>query len=696
MSKKTPSQEELASKVFVGNFGDDQQPGILEYQDGDKLILHPDQISAYDRNPRRIRNREYENIRDQLLVKGVQEVMSVTRRPDMPLNQFMTARGFNTRLKIIKELYEQTGDERFNQLECRYVAWQSEAATYTSHMAENEIRGEVLFYDRAASVMELQGILEEESGSPVGHAKLIKYLKQQGIQKITRPDIARFEYTIRHLEKGMPQVLEFGLGPRQVDAISNLHDIAARLWKQAGEDDDWDPLFQGILQKLDKRLERLEDWSQNKLIREVARELGGNDTREIELALAKIDFVMETGELPEMREFTEPFIAPPKPTSRPHKQKTRLDTDDSQDKSISQPTPVTKDQAPTQAIADDSDQSIIDDLGFELEDTEEDPNDALIDIHDPLFAGLLPDPDISPEEQAEIEAQLLGNQDPLIERDNGLMRVNPVDHEPFKWKSTDETEEEFITRIKRWVEEHPSKPLTPEQEELFQKSQAFEAELERNRSEAGRGRGTTMRIRRLLENLKDIPLESLQHHGYASALRISRAYPALDDLVQPLNNGVGFYLSDTPQIEEYGDDLNRNETLMIQTLPWWWLLTVSGQLNIHDVRELPQDILNSPLWKLMATAENNDGFYHFPGLMNVLTQRYPMPPLIPILHETFAMTSLNLSVDQAILMRVLTESKRRCLAQPDARQDGYQSLFNLESRWDKEYVDEWIDQNDAM
>ncbi|MES9980547.1 MAG: ParB family protein, partial [Candidatus Thiodiazotropha sp. 6PLUC5] len=229
MSKKQPTQEELLDKVLVGNFSNETQSNLIP-QDGDTLILHPTQLTPYDRNPRRVRNREYDSIKTQLLTQGLQEVLSVTQRPGMPPTQFIPARGANTRVEIILEIFEESADERFLQIHCRYKAWKSEADTYTSHMAENEVKGDITFFDRASSVMKLKLILEEDTGIPYGPRELINYLKDEGIKKITRADIARFKYTSEQLQHALVKTLSLGLGPRQVDAISKLHEAASMLW----------------------------------------------------------------------------------------------------------------------------------------------------------------------------------------------------------------------------------------------------------------------------------------------------------------------------------------------------------------------------------------------------------------------------------------------------------------------------------
>jgi ParB family protein of integrating conjugative element (PFGI_1 class) len=684
MSKKQPTQEELASKVFVGNFAsDDAQRSSLSPQEGDALILNPGQLTPYDRNPRRVRNREYESIKEQLLTQGLQEVMAVTQRPGMPPDRFIPARGFNTRLQIILEIFEETADERFAQIKCRYKVWESEAKTFTNHMAENEVRGEVTFFDRASSVMTLKAILEEETGDQYGPTELIDYLKNQGIRKVSRKDIARFQYTLVHLQESLVETLSLGLGPWQVDAISKLHKASSQLWEDAGETEDWDPLFQGILSRLDKRVERLENWSYDRLFKEVARELGGNDTQGIERALANLEFVLETGRLPEKREYTTatPTTGSDAGGSTPPASKPAKPRVGSKPASPTKPTagggaPTEDEPRPTPVHTTGSGQSqgIEDDLLF-LEEAEEDPDDALIDPNDPLFQGLAPDSDLSD----------------LVEGEGGSLHYQP-DHR--RYEETPGALEANLAVARRWQEERkhkPLEPLPPELQEIADRRREWEAELERNKVETGRSRATEIRLARLIENFRPLDHEVLHHHGYASALRIGRETLSDEAMIQPLNRGAGFFVSDWPRDLDFE---NAPGVALPRLAAWYWLVTASGQIAVHQAEQLPDEILSSPFAEIIIKALDSEGNIITERMLTELDARLSIGPNILILQELMRAGSLNLSIDQAILNRVNQEIYRRCLEQFDRIYPGV--MFQLESRWDRVYSDFQIDRNDYL
>lgn len=697
MSKKQPSQEELLDKVLVGNFSNDTQSNVIS-QDGDTLILHPSQLIPYDRNPRCVANREYESIKNQLITQGLQEVMSVTQRPGMSPDQFIPARGFNTRLKIVLEIFEESSDARFLQIECRYKAWKSEADTYINHTAENEIKGDITFFDRTNSAMGLKEILEDETGDYCGPSEINEYRTSHGLKKYSATDFTRFEFTFEHLREALLNTLSLGLGPWQIDAISKLHEAASMLWEDAGETDDWDPLFQGILRKLDKRVEKLDDWSYDQLFKEVTRELGSNDTQGIERAKASLAFVLDTGRLPEKHEYT-PFTAKdesgagetktpksPKPRQSTQSSKPTVSPGESAHAKPPVDTPKTSEETPPNGSEND--------LSSLLEDDEVDPNDALIDLeNDPLLRELAPEIEL----EAETQLPEMVPEESLVEGEDGSLHYKP-DHRRYEERPG--ALEANLKAIERWEEErkrNPRKPLSPELQELFDQRQAWEAELQRNKVEAGRTRATEMRMARSIENFRPLGLEVLHHHGYASALRICREFfgpEASNHIIQPIYCGVGFYVADWPRDLDFEQSTGLS---LMRLSTWYWLIVASGQTKVMQVQQVPQEIMASPFGEIITEAfdETVEG----PELVinrfyQAFEKRVVAGPSMLLLQELMLHGSLNLSIDQTILNRVNHEINRRCVEKFDRLNPG--DMFQLESRWDRQYSDLQIDRNDYL
>ncbi|MEW8322489.1 MAG: ParB family protein [Candidatus Thiodiazotropha taylori] len=681
MSKKQPTQEELLDKVLVGNFSNETQSNLIP-QDGDTLILHPSQIYKYDRNPRIVRNREYESIKRQLMSQGVQEVLSVTQRPGMAPDQFIPARGANTRLEIIHEIFEESSDERFLQIKCRYFAWKSEADTYINHTAENEVKGDITFLDRTNSAMVLKEILENETGDYFGPSELNEYRTKHGLKKYGPADFARFEFTFEHLREALVNSLSLGLGPRHIDSIRNIHKAAAKLWEDAGETDDWDFLFQGILKKLDQRIETLDDWSYDRLFKEVARELGSNDTQGIERAKAGLEFVLETGQLPEKREY-KPFKAHddagtgeadmPQAPIKPRQPSTPKQSSSTKPKIVP---PKAPEQAPASGAPG---------ISSLLEETDEDFEENPEELDDDPFFTQLPENEVEDEELW----GLVPDEDLYIDED-GKTHYRP------KFRELTDEEEEANTRanLEVWQKhkaENPEGPeLTPEQKDLMRRREAWLEGLQRDREESGRTRSTSMLVERAIMNLRHLPTERLHHDAYASARRICCEFfrqEIADHLVQPFNRGVGFFVADWPR------DLPLNEEnpilAYLQLATWHWLVVASGQLKIIELGQLPQEILTSPFGQILDDVfdKNFDGGdLLFQRIGNAIAKRVQIEPSMLLMHDLMLHAPLNFSLEQMIINRANNELNRRCVEKFDTG-----NLFLFESNWDRQYGDQKID-----
>jgi hypothetical protein len=224
---------------------------------------------------------------------------------------------------------------------------------------------------------------------------------------------------------------------------------------------------------------------------------------------------------------------------------------------------------------------------------------------------------------------------------------------------------------------------------------AWEAELERNKVESGRSRATEIRLARLIENFRPLDLEVLHHHGYASARRIGRELLECDDdIIRPINCGIGFYVSDWPR----DLDFERAHLAYSRLATWYWLVVASGQTRIQQPQQLPQEILDSPFGEIIAdTFETVDGdgqVLLVDQLSRAFERRVSAAPTMLLIQEIMLYGSLNLNIDQAILNRVNQEINRRCLEKLNRIDPG--DIFQFESRWDREYSDFQIDRNDYL
>ena len=138
-----------------------------------------DEVDVYENNPRTTEHGEYESIKAAFMTGGIDTVMlQVTRRPGS--DRYVLAFGANTRLKIIKELWSETGDKRFEAVRCIEVPWGGEIWLQTNHLIENTNRNDMCFWDTAKAFCDLHAKLEAAHGSEISQREFIERANKLG------------------------------------------------------------------------------------------------------------------------------------------------------------------------------------------------------------------------------------------------------------------------------------------------------------------------------------------------------------------------------------------------------------------------------------------------------------------------------------------------------------------------------------
>ncbi len=236
---------------------------------GPKLVcLEIDQISLYDRNPRTVRNPEYERIKHSIANHGLEQPLIVTRRPGE--QSYFVKAGGNTRLQILKDLYQATGDPSYAMANCIEVGWEDESAVLLGHLLENSLRGDLTFIDQAAAVCAYGEMYAEENGSvQLSIRDLHSALKENGLP-ISLGVLSRMRYAADVLSSTMPVALSDGIGHRLVAKISRLHRDSSQLWVRTdiGSEDEFDAVFGELCRRYDGP-----DWQLEPLQRAVEVEI---------------------------------------------------------------------------------------------------------------------------------------------------------------------------------------------------------------------------------------------------------------------------------------------------------------------------------------------------------------------------------------------------------------------------------------
>lgn len=182
-----------------------------------QIILKLEQIKSYDKNPRQEINPKYDIIKESIKQQGgLTNNFNVTRRPGEEL--YMIQSGGNTRYTILKELYQETGDERFNTVHCLFVPWVNEATVLSHHLVENLVRGDMLFIDQAYAIAALRAELESAAGHTLSGREFEQQTKQLGFD-VSRRNASRMAFAIE-LDQYIPCALRGGLSLTGIDKLS--------------------------------------------------------------------------------------------------------------------------------------------------------------------------------------------------------------------------------------------------------------------------------------------------------------------------------------------------------------------------------------------------------------------------------------------------------------------------------------------
>ncbi len=243
-----PSSDAIQSMLSETNFGD--QGGVdLPFSDPlttTQFILSLAEIKPFDRNPRKERNPLYDQIKASIRsTKKLITPFKVTRRPGDEV--FMIKAGGNTRLSILNELYLETGDEVFNQIDCFFDPWVSDSRMISEHLIENVMHGEMLLIDKAHATSEFKKALEKELQQEVSSREFTRLIAEVGYH-LSRRNITRMEYAVE-LDKMIPVALRHGFGARNIDELKKIH----RGYKaySANKTDNFDAVFSNVMSSQD-------------------------------------------------------------------------------------------------------------------------------------------------------------------------------------------------------------------------------------------------------------------------------------------------------------------------------------------------------------------------------------------------------------------------------------------------------------
>ncbi len=241
------------------------------------MVLTLDQVLPWHDNPRTTRNPKYDELKESIRHRGLDTPPPVTRRPGE--DKYRIRNGGNTRLEILNELYKETGDERYFRFNCLFRPWdkqRGEIIALTGHLAENDLKGDLKFIERAVGIQKAKAWYEEEKGEPVGIRELSRKITDDGYP-VSHSHISKMLDAVEILLPAIPVMLYSGLGKPQIEKLLSLRKSASSCWARlyAGEGIDFEMLFQDTLAIFDSSPDEfIFDRFQDELIDQMKRPLG--------------------------------------------------------------------------------------------------------------------------------------------------------------------------------------------------------------------------------------------------------------------------------------------------------------------------------------------------------------------------------------------------------------------------------------
>ena len=249
MSTKRPTTKELQEMTqrAIANQGKNnvliaKSPTDLALEKGISVIrLKVKDVAFFEKNPRLQVNPLYEEIRNSIEERDLDQPLQVTKRPG---DSFYTlAKGGKTRLLALQELAQgnPTKWESHDFLEVPYV---SEAELLTAHLVENLQRSDMTFWDTAVGIVSMRDALAQEAGRVPSQRDFASALKSRGLE-IAQTTLIDYIFAVAHFE-GLGEMKQQLVRDHVRITLRPGHSALAAVWTlHAGRtEDEFDRQYQ--------------------------------------------------------------------------------------------------------------------------------------------------------------------------------------------------------------------------------------------------------------------------------------------------------------------------------------------------------------------------------------------------------------------------------------------------------------------
>ncbi|MGC7559844.1 ParB family protein [Pasteurella sp. PK-2025] len=196
-----------------------------------------DKLRPYEHNPRKTRNPNFEMIKESIRRRGLDHKPNITQRPGEPF--YIIADGGNTRIQALKELFNETQEQRFWSIECQFKPWKGDTADSVEaeldlligHLIENDTRADLTFIEKALGIQQAKEYYEKKLDRELSSRELSSELENDGYI-ISHTLVAKMEKCVVTLYPYIPNVLFNGLGHSPIDKLLSIRSNALEVWQQ--------------------------------------------------------------------------------------------------------------------------------------------------------------------------------------------------------------------------------------------------------------------------------------------------------------------------------------------------------------------------------------------------------------------------------------------------------------------------------
>lgn len=289
MNKKITQElinQQLNVKRFSSGAGSSASLGRLSDPIQDTpMVVTLDDLRPYEHNPRKTINPLYQELKESIRTRGLDQPPPITRRPNE--DHFIIRNGGNTRLEILRELWKETKDEKYFRINCLFKPWESEINALAGHLAENELHGQMSFIDKARGVAQLKEMYEEDSGEKLTLRALSAKLKADGYPAGIHI-LSHMLGCVELILPALPITLTEGLSRVQISRLIELKNNLEKVWNKYDGGNDFFDFWMMVLSGQDNGVDSFSyDIIQDEMISQMAMMLDGDyATLELDLAIA--------------------------------------------------------------------------------------------------------------------------------------------------------------------------------------------------------------------------------------------------------------------------------------------------------------------------------------------------------------------------------------------------------------------------